>query len=147
VKIDKGDTAPAIESVPAVSTDPMERFRTRERAIIPYRMFLVDPGTSQETTEYIDIVSSLSDTFKEASDDAMQKAGALASEQDANAKRDKLKTIQVELQAALVVAWSFPQACTRANVATFLVDAPQVARMVGVVADKAELFFGNALPR
>ena len=123
----------------------MARYQVRGRANTPQRIHLFDPETNEQTDDWLDIVSSLSDAFRLARDRAMQESGALASERDDAKRKDALESIKRDMQASLVAAWSFDAPCTTANVSAFLIEAPQVAMMIVSVADDNARFFKVAL--
>lgn len=120
-----------------------DRFKTRERASHPTRVFLYDPATNEKTEDYLDIRSSLSDEFLEARDRAMQEAPQVQAIMDPAARQKAVKDNQLKLRASLIAGWSFKEEFNEANVLDFIREAPQVQEMVIRVADDASRFFGT----
>lgn len=123
----------------------MAKYQIRSRANTPQRIYLLDPATGEQTEDWLDIVSSLSDAFRSARDTAMQEAGAMSAERDDDKRKDGIESAKRTMQASLVTAWSFDKPCTPENVAEFLREAPQVAALVIRVADDNARFFRVAL--
>ena len=123
----------------------MAKYQVRSRANTPQRVFLRDPATGEQTEDWLEVVSSLSDPFRIARDRAMQDAGAMSAERDDAKRKEALEAIKRQMQAGLVSGWSFNQPCTSDSVAAFLLEAPQVAAMVVSVADDNARFFRVAL--
>lgn len=128
----------------AAERDPMEVFMVRERANLPQRERLTHPTTMQPTEHWLDIVSSLSDSFRAARDSAMQKAVSISAIANDEKRREATKESQLEMAASLVAGWSFSKPCTKDNVMKFLREAPQVYNMVLRVSDENERFFKDA---
>ena len=123
----------------------MAKYEVRSRANMPQRVFLFDPATSEQTDDWLDIVSSLSDSFRHARDAALHAAGEMSAERDDAKRKEGMEAIKRTMQAALVVGWSFDKPCTPENVAAFLLEAPQVAMMAVAAADDNARFFKVAL--
>lgn len=132
----------SVESLAEAS--PMDRYKIRARANTPRKMFLFDPATNKETTDYLEIYSSLSDSFRAARDASMQAVSKLVLEKDVKTRAALIAEGQLKLYASLVAGWSFPTPCTQEAVAEFLKEAPQVQNMVVAEADDTESFFGCA---
>lgn len=141
----KKPTKSASQAAPeSGSEDRMERYRIRDKANVPKRIFLYDPVTRDRTEDWLDVRSSLSDDFRAARDEAMQNATELASIADAVERKEKMNDSMNVMFASLIAGWSFDQPCTTENKAAFLRDAPQVKNMLQATADNSEAFFGNA---
>lgn len=124
--------------------DPMDRYRIRDKANVPKRIFLYDPATKERTEDWLDVYSSLSDNFRAARDEAMQGATEMAAIPDTEERKVKMANAMDTMFASLIADWSFPTACTTENKAAFLRDAPQVKNMLQSAADSSEAFFGVA---
>lgn len=124
--------------------DSMDRYKTRDRANVPKRVFLYDPSTKAKTEDWLDIRSSLSDEFREARDEAMQRATEIAQIAHDDERKIAMDDSLRSMYASLISAWSFDKPCTEENKKKFLLDAPQIRNLVMSVADDSEAFFGNA---
>jgi len=122
---------------------PMDKYRTRERANNPNRVFLFDPATGKKTEDWMDVVSSLSDRFRIAKDTAYQIAGDHAAIKDPKVRAERVYDSQVRMKASLVVAWSFPGPCNEDTVTALLKDAPQLQMLVVSAADDTQSFFSE----
>jgi hypothetical protein len=132
------------ETQPAVGeVDPMERYKIRDKANVPKRVFLHDPATKERTEDWLEVYSSLSDSFREARDTAMQNAAEVAATPHEATRKQLMADNMNRMYAGLIAAWSFPKPCTPENKAAFLADAPQIQNMLVSVADNSEAFFGN----
>ncbi len=128
----------------AAPADPMALYFTRDRANIAQRIYLYDPATREATKDYIDVLSSLSDEFRETRDEVMQAAATVAQEPDEKKRRELIQNEQRRMFSSLIAGWSFDKECTTENKMEFLKNAPQILNMVMSVADDSERFFGNA---
>jgi hypothetical protein len=137
-------TQDAMAAAQAAPADPMERYKIRSKANTPTRLNLFDPRTREETSDWLEVVSGLSDRFRDARDDAMQKAAVIAGNPNEAERKLQSKESQLEMYAALIVGWSFNVPCTKENVIAFLREAPQVQNRIIDVADESERFFGTA---
>lgn len=125
--------------------NPMDRYKTRDKANVPQRIKLLDPATGKETDDYIDVLSSLSDRFRAARDKAMREAAMVANIPHDGQREQAATDARLEMYAALVAGWSFNDTpCTPPNVVEFLREAPQLQNLIVAVADDSERFFGNA---
>lgn len=124
--------------------DKSDRYRIRDKANVPKRIFLYDPATKEKTEDWLDVYSSLSDNFRAARDEAMQGAVELAAIADPEERKEKMADAMNVMFASLIADWSFDLPCTTENKAGFLRDAPQVKNMLQSTADSSEAFFGNA---
>jgi len=132
------------ESQPATVGDSMDRYKTRDKANVPKRVFLYDPATKAKTEDWLDVRSSLSDDFREARDEAMQRASEIAQIANDGERKEALDDSLRAMYASLIAAWSFDKPCTEQNKKQFLLDAPQIRNMVMAVADDSEAFFAGA---
>lgn len=130
----------------AGAADPMEQYKIRAKANIPHKTFLGVPGKKGvvSTTDWLEIRSSLSDAFREASDVAMQKSVAMQNIPHEETRMKEAREIKLEMYASLVAGWSFNTPCTKQAVIDFLREAPQIMSLVEIVADEGETFFGDA---
>jgi hypothetical protein len=60
-------------------------------------------------------------------------------------RADVVAVIERELVSSLVVEWSFPQECSPENVSLFFKEAPQLQKMVNVLAAQRSFFFEKEL--
>ena len=123
----------------------IDRYKTRERANEGVRIPLLDPTTGKLGEDWIEVVSSLSDTFREARDSALQDAGETAALGDDAQRKAAMADVKARMHAALVTAWSFDEPCTPEAVREFLREAPQVADAVVASADDHRRFFASGL--
>ena len=121
----------------------IEKYKTRERANEGVRVQLIDPTNGKQGEDWIEVVSSLSDSFRDARDKALQDAGETASLGDESKRKDAIAEVKAKMHSALVKAWSFDEPCTPESVREFLRDAPQVADTVVSTADDHRRFFGQ----
>jgi len=119
----------------------MERYNTRSRAEIPRRMYLVDPVTFESTEDYLDVISSLSDSFAEARDEALSVVADSLHNSDKEERKKISKECQLSIQASLVVGWSFDKEFTKENVVDFLRNSRSVLNSVINLADDRKSFF------
>ena len=123
----------------------MAKYQIRSRANVPQRIHLIDPATGEQTDDWLDIVSSLSDAFRKAHETALQEAGAMSAERDEAKRKDGIELAKRTMQSSLVAGWSFDSPCTPENVGAFLHEAPQIVAMIVNVADDNARFFRVAL--
>lgn len=123
----------------------INRYKTREKANEGIKVKLIDPSTGRVGEDWVEVVSSLSDAFREARDKALQNAGETAGLGDEAKRKDAIAEVKAKMHAALVKSWSFDEPCTPEAVREFLREAPQVADAVVSVADDHSRFFGNGL--
>jgi hypothetical protein len=121
----------------------INRYKTRARANEGIRVQLIDPSTGKVGEDWIEVVSSLSDAFRDARDKALQDAGETAAMGDEVKRKEAMAEVKARMHASLVKAWSFEEACTPDSVREFLREAPQVSDAVTVAADDHRRFFGN----
>lgn len=122
----------------------MNRYRTRSKANATKRVNLYDPATGKATDDWLDVRSSMSDAFKRAKNRALQEAADQPRDGSAEEREEATLHVTARMHAALVADWSFEEECTPENVAEFLIDSPHVAALVVGIADRGELFFGDA---
>ena len=120
----------------------MKKYMVRDKAQQPIRVNLLDPATGQETEDWLDVRSSLSDEFTIAREDIQQRVGTL-SEPNKDKRLAIVKELQLELKMSLVAGWSFDEPFTQENLRHFLEESPQVQNMIMMVADDAASFFGE----
>jgi len=121
----------------------MERYNTRARAEVPKREYLMDPVTFEVTQDYLEIISSLSDTFAEARDEALSVMSEGMSGLSKEERKKLSRECQLDMQAALVTGWSFDEEPTRENIREFLRNSRSALNMVLRVADDRKAFFSN----
>lgn len=125
----------------------MERYKTRERAQKPVKVMLIDPATGEETSDWMEVRSSLSDEFIEARDAAMQNISEVGAEPNKEARKKLVREHQLAMKASLVAGWGGPGfdgvPCTREKIVELLREAPQLQSMVTHVADDGARFFGK----
>jgi hypothetical protein len=130
--------------IPNVASAAMSRYKTRDRASVPVRVQLPDPATGEETGDWIEVISSLSDAFRNANDDNRRRiAEFAATNPKPEARAEFARESVLRLLAPLVTAWSFDTPCTQDAVVELLRDAPQLQDLVSGVADDAKRFFSN----
>ena len=123
----------------------LNKYKTRARANEGVRVHLVDPTTGAIGEDWIEVVSSLSDAFRDARDKALQDAGETSALGDEDKRKGALADVRERMHAALVKAWSFDEPCTPENVRAFLKEAPQVSDAVTIAADDHRRFFASGL--
>jgi hypothetical protein len=123
----------------------LSKYKTRARANEGVRVQLVDPSTGKAGDDWVEVVSSLSDAFRDARDKALQDAGETAAMGDDAKRKEAMAEVRASMHASLVRAWSFDEPCTPENVREFLKEAPQVSDAVTVAADDHRRFFGQGL--
>jgi hypothetical protein len=121
----------------------LSKYKTRARANEGVRVQLVDPSTGKVGDDWVEVVSSLSDAFRDARDKALQDAGETAAMGDQAKRKEAMAEVKACMHASLVRAWSFEEPCTPENVREFLKEAPQVSDAVTIAADDHRRFFGN----
>jgi len=121
----------------------INRYKTRERANEGIKVKLLDPSTGHIGEDWVEVVSSLSDAFREARDKALQDAGATAGVGDEKARKDVIDEVKTKMHAALVKAWSFEDACTLDNVKAWLLKAQKASQAIMVASTQDERFFGK----
>lgn len=120
----------------------MDKYKVRAQAQTPRKVYLRDPSTGKETEDFLEVLSSLSDEFLEARDEAMQEAGQIATKDVAERKK-LVKDIQLRMRASIVSGWSFPEPCTKENVVEFLRESPTVQQLITAAADNHAAFFSK----
>lgn len=120
----------------------MERYKIRNQAQKPTRVFLYDPATNERTEDWMDIRSSMSDEFIEARDEVMQEVQNIM-EPNTEKRKALVNELQLKMKAALVAGWSFEEELTEENIVEFIREAPQVQQMIMTVADDSKRFFGK----
>lgn len=121
----------------------MERYHTKGRAEIPQRVYLMDPATWEVTEDYLDVISSLSDAFSEARDKALLAMSEGIYGLGAEERKKLSQECQLDMQAVLVVGWSFDKEFTHDNVREFLLNSRLALNAVLRVADDRKAFFSN----
>lgn len=120
----------------------MDAFFTREKAnngvVVP--LYLPD-GTKSEHSLTIRGIDS--DFFRQAEADARRKAMDITQLEDTLEKTKAIQEAKLQLIAALVIGWTFPEEATPLAVVNFLREAPQIANAVDQVASKRSLFFAQ----
>ena len=118
----------------------MEEFYTRGRAEDGVKIPLQTPEGAK-TDHYLIVCGIDSDRFRQADIKAKRKMLELAAETDDEKRTENLNSAKAELIASLVKDWSFDQECTRANVVSFLREAPQIMEQIDRVTANRPLFF------
>lgn len=117
------------------------RYMIRSQANTPTRVQLRDPATQEETGDWIDVRSSLSDKFIETRNLLMGSVGELSP--DKETRKAEAADRQLRLKASLVSGWSFSEKPSEEEVIEFLREAPQVGEMLISVADEGDRFFSK----
>jgi hypothetical protein len=123
----------------------INKYKTRTRANEGVKVKLLDPTTGLVGEDWIEVVSSLSDTFRDARDKALQEAGETSALGDEAKRKAAIAEVKAQMHAALVRTWSFDEPCTPEAVREFLREAPQVADAVVAAADDHRRFFASGL--
>lgn len=103
-------------------------------------------GPSGDLTEdWITVRGIDSDVFQHANKNMRRKLLGYLEEKGLSAKDspeyvDMMIQQTRELQASLVVAWSFDEPCTNENILELFTNAPYIAEQVDLHASKRELF-------
>jgi len=122
----------------------MKDFYTREVSNTGKRVPLYRPdGTLSD--EHFVIRGVDSDTFRRADLNAKRKMMEAGNLLDDIERADVVAVIERELVSSLVVEWSFPQECSPENVSLFFKEAPQLQKMVNVLAAQRSFFFEKEL--
>jgi len=134
-------------------SNPMDQFKTRERANEGKRLPLYAPGGGK-TDHWLQVRHVWSDAFQEANEaevSGVREAMLAAAADDAKGNADEAKAAvdtakqeaKLRIWSALVAAWSFPAPCTPDAVVDFLRDAPQIGEQIDKFAADSRRFFGN----
>lgn len=125
-------------------SNPMDQFKTRERANEGKRLPLYAPGGGK-TEHWLQVRHVWSDAFQDANETelAALQEGILSAQGDKDAITAIKRESQVKLLAALVSGWSFDGECTPEAVTQFLREAPQIAAQLDKFAADGRAFFGN----
>jgi hypothetical protein len=117
----------------------MEQFYTRDKANEGIKIPLVTPD-NKETEHWLLIRGADSDAFRDAENEA-KRAIIRAAKDDEVKVADAAKEGALDLLAAVVKDWSFPQECSGENIKEFLLKAPQIGdRIDKVLADRSFFF-------
>jgi hypothetical protein len=120
----------------------MKDFFTRDVANEGIEIPLYLPGTDKPSGEWIRIRGTDSDEFRVA--EVQSKRALRRIVEDSKETPEAIHQHEMrKLIASLVIAWSFPEECTRQNVIDFLLNAPQIQDAINQLAAKRSLFFKN----
>jgi len=128
------------ESVAAPSG--MEMFHTRKAANEGIKVPLYTPQ-GDKTEHWIQIRGVDSDEFRLAEAGSKRDVMRIAQIENPRERLAEVELSKRKLIAALVIAWSFEQECTEANIVAFLEEAPQIADALDAAASKRSLFFAG----
>ena len=122
----------------------MDAFYTRDKANEGRRVDLSLPD-GKPSGEWLQVRSQWSDEFRATRDASMQ-AVVMTAGEDLDKRRDTATERLLDVRAALVAAWSFPEPCTREAVREFLRNAPQIAERLDRWAANDADFFRSGSP-
>jgi len=117
-------------------------FFTRAKANEGERMPLSLPDGTP-TDEWLQIRGVDSDHFRHALDEFRRKSLSAASLKDLEEKAEKAEAARLELNAALVIGWSFDAEFSEAALLEFLRESPYIAAEVDRFASDRRRFFGK----
>ncbi len=120
----------------------MNAFFTREAANEGVQLPLYLPS-GEKSEHWVRILGVDSDAFRYAESESRRDTFRLAAIEDLAARSEEIASSKRRLIASLVVAWSFPQECTLANVDAFFREAPQIMDAIDITASKRALFFAG----
>lgn len=126
----------------SAASNTMAAFFTRQRANEGIELPLSFPDGTP-SPHWIKIRGVDSDAFKAADAQAKRRMFELATETDKAKIEAFLAEVKLNSITALVISWSFPEACTPENVRNFLKEAPQISDQIDRLATKRGLFFKN----
>lgn len=131
------------EKAPALPTPGMDEFHTRTKANEGHKIPLY-AADGRLTAHWLRIRGVDSDAFRKAQARQTRRVAEIAA-LDAEAREDAIMDATLEMQASLVIEWSFEMECTHANVKNFLREAPQIAAEVDKFASRRTFFFKTPL--
>ncbi len=122
--------------------DPKALFYTREAANTGIRIPLFQPD-GKPTEHFLQVRGVDSDAWHAAQAASRQRLMAASADP---AKIEKLdpEEERITLLTALVMGWSFPDACTPEAVRAFLKEAPQIATEIDRIASNRRSFFAGS---
>lgn len=123
----------------------VSRFAIADQANTERKVYLVDPGTGEQTEFWLSVRSQWCDEFQRAKRQSMRAAFLSArpsAEESPDADLDQL----VSLTAALVADWHLDAdiPCTPDNVRRFLRKSPQIRDQIDRYVSADRLFFQDA---
>ena len=104
---------------------------------------VIIPGTDGET---LTILGGDSDAFKKENHaifTELSKVDITDEKPSTDEIEKRADANHIRICSALVAGWSFAEDCTRENVTQFLKDAPYVADLINMEADKVNNFMGK----
>lgn len=125
------------------SPNPMDLFRTRDKANAGIKLPLMDPATGKDTEHWLTILSVDSDAYQQANTKAMRQSSVIQAMETEEAKAAAINSNSLDIIVALVQGWSFDTPCTPENVRQFLIDAPQIRGAINLMATDRALFMNS----
>jgi hypothetical protein len=127
----------------ALPTPAMEDFMTRSKANEGHQIPLYT-ADGRLSAHWLRVRGVDSDAFRKSQTKQTRRTSeiALLPEEE---REEAILDATLEMQAALVAAWSFDMPCTLDNVKAFLREAPQIAAEVDKFASRRAFFFKKPL--
>jgi hypothetical protein len=125
--------------------DEMEQFFTEERASCGIKLHLED-AKGKSTKHWMQIRGLDSEEFRIQEMSGKREAQKISALKSERAKDEAIIELSRRLTATLVMAWSFPEPCTKENVIAFLKKAPQIEKAIDKASGSRKLFSMLGLP-
>ena len=126
----------------------METFFTAEKANEGIKLDLYHPVTQEKTEHSIWIRGVDSDEFRRAKAASFRRLAQIAGNPNRTAAKAELDKTSVEeemldVQAALVIKWTFKEECTLENIKKLFKKAPQILDYIDRCANERSLFLAQ----